>query len=258
MRRILIAGNWKMYKTVEESVSFVKALQVGLTKPLGIEVVVCPPFTSLASVGGALSGTSIGLGAQDLHWEEEGAFTGEVSAAMLKAVGCRYVIIGHSERRAYFSETNAVIHQKIRSALHHGLFPIVCVGERLPEREKGLTLEVVANHMSVFQGIEKEAAKNAMIAYEPVWAIGTGKTATPREAQEVHAYLRKLFLERFGESLAASVRILYGGSVRPENIESLLEEPDIDGALVGGASLDVKSFVRIIQGGLLRMKVRIS
>ena len=258
MRKILIAGNWKMYKTAEESVSFVKALQRELTKPLGIEVVVCPPFTSLAPVGTLLSGSSIGLGAQDLHWEEEGAFTGEVSAKMLLAVGCRYVIIGHSERRAYFSETNAVIHQKIQAALRGGLFPIVCVGERLPEREKGLTFEVVANHMSVFQGIEKEAAKNSVIAYEPVWAIGTGKTATPQQAEEVHVHIRKLFGQLFGQPHAESVRILYGGSVKPENIESLLEEPDIDGALVGGAALQVDSFMRIIQGGLSRMKVRIS
>jgi len=257
-RKIVIAGNWKMYKTTEESVHFAKTLKSELSKPLGVEVVVCPPFTSLVSVATVLAGSDIRLGAQNLHWEEEGAFTGEVSPKMLKAAGCQYVIIGHSERRAYFSETNAVIHQKLRSALRHGLFPIVCVGERLEEREKGLTFEVVANHMSVFQGIEKEEAKRAIIAYEPVWAIGTGKTATPLQAQEVHATLRKLFRESFGESHAASVRILYGGSVKPENIESLLEEPDIDGALVGGASLDANSFMKIIEGGLSRMKVRVS
>ena len=256
MRKILIAGNWKMYKTADESVRFVKALRGEVTEPAGIDIVVCPPFTSLAPVGSALSGTSIGLGAQDLHWEEEGAFTGEVSAKMLLAVGCRYVIIGHSERRAYFSETNAVIHQKIRSALRSGLCPIVCVGERLEEREKGRTFEVVANHMSVFKGVEKETAKNVLIAYEPVWAIGTGKTATPEQAQEVHAYIRKLFSDFFGD-LSESVRILYGGSVKPENTASLLDQPDIDGALVGGASLEVNSFVKIVQAGLSRMKVRI-
>ena len=247
-----------MYKTAEESVNFVKTLKAELPKSLGIDLVVCPPFTSLFSVSEALAGSPVGLGAQDLHWEEEGAFTGEISPKMLKRVGCQYVIIGHSERRAYFSETNAVIHQKVRAALRGSLFPIVCVGERLEEREKGLTFEVVSNHMSIFRGIEKEDAKKAIIAYEPVWAIGTGKTATPREAQEVHAAIRKLLREFYGEGIADTIRILYGGSVKPENIESLLEEPDIDGALVGGASLEVKSFLKIVEGGLSRMKVRVS
>lgn len=257
MRRVLIAGNWKMHKTPRESVDFVKTLLSGLPKPLGIDVALCPPFTSLLSVAEALSGSPVALGAQDLHWEEEGAFTGEVSPKMLKAIGCRYVIIGHSERRIYFSETNAVIHQKLRGAIRHGLSPILCVGERLEEREKNRTFEVVANHLSVFHEIAEREAKNIAIAYEPVWAIGTGKTATPSQAQEVHAWVRHRLRETYGEDFSESLRILYGGSVKPENIEELVREPDIDGALVGGASLDVKSFLRIVEGGLLKMKVRV-
>ena len=255
MRRILIAGNWKMYKTVEESVAFAKRLRQELPKTDGIEVAICPPFTALASVAEVLRASEIGLGAQDVHFEEEGAFTGEVSPKMLKNTGCRYVLIGHSERRAYFSETNALIHQKLRAALRGGLTPVLCVGERLEEREKGKTTEVVENHMSVLKGIEKEEAKKVVIAYEPVWAIGTGKTATPAQAQEVHLYIRKLLQALYGGEMANATRILYGGSVKPENSEALVREPDIDGALVGGASLDVASFIKIIQGAQPKIKV---
>ena len=258
MRKILIAGNWKMYKTVEEAVRFVKTLKESLPKPLAIDVVVCPPFTSLAPVGQILSGSAIALGAQDLHWEEEGAFTGEVSPKMLKETGCQYVIVGHSERRAYFSETNAVLHQKLQGAIRHGLFPILCIGERLEEREKGRTLEVITNHLSVLEGIEKGSLKKIILAYEPVWAIGTGRNATPAQAEEVHRFIRERLQERYGEELSESVRILYGGSVKLDNIESLLEEPDVDGVLVGGASLEMNSFLKIIEGGLSRMKVRVS
>jgi len=254
MRRVLIAGNWKMYKTVEESVAFAKRLRQELPKTDGVDVAICPPFTALASVAEVLRGSEIGVGAQDVHFEEEGAFTGEVSPRMLKDAGCRYVIIGHSERRAYFSETNALIHQKLRTALRGGLIPILCVGERLEEREKGKTFEVVENHMSVFKGIEKEEAKKGVVAYEPVWAIGTGKTATPEQAQEVHLYIRKLLQTLYGGEMANAARILYGGSVKPENSEALVKEPDIDGALVGGASLDVSSFIKIIQGVQTKIK----
>ncbi len=259
MRKILIAGNWKMHKTPEEALSFAASLKSAFPqKPLPIDLVVCPPFPALTSVAEALSGSAIAVGAQNLHWETEGAFTGEVSPAMLKAAGCQYVIVGHSERRAYFSETNAVIRQKLKSALQHGLFPIVCVGERLEEREKNRTLEVIEAHLSVFQGIEKERAKQVIVAYEPVWAIGTGRNATPEQAEEVHAVIRKHFQEMFDRDLAEDLRILYGGSVRPDNIDALLARPDIDGALVGGASLQLGSFQKIVQGGLSRMKVRVS
>jgi len=255
MRKILIAGNWKMYKTVEESVAFAKRLKTELPRLDGVDVAVCPPFTSLAPVSEILSGSPIQLGAQDLHWEVEGAFTGEVSAKMLKSVGCALVIIGHSERRAYFSETNAVIAQKLRGALDAGLIPIVCLGERLEEREKGATFEVVSSHLSILKDLGKEEAKQVVIAYEPVWAIGTGKTATPAQAEEVHAFIRKRLREFFGAELSESTRILYGGSVKPDNSEALVKEPDIDGALVGGASLDVASFVNIVKGASLKVKV---
>ena len=257
-RKILIAGNWKMYKTAEESVRFVKSLLAQLSMPLLIDVVVCPPFPSLAPVSEILKGSPIGLGAQDLHWENEGAFTGEVSPKMLKAAGCHYVIIGHSERRAYFSETHAVIQQKLRAALREKLLPIVCIGERLKEREKGATFDVVSDHLSILKALDKEEAERVIIAYEPVWAIGTGKTATPEQAQEVHAFIRKRFQEFHGEPLAKSLRVLYGGSVKPENIEALLDESDIDGALVGGASLEPASFLKIVAGGLSKMNVRVS
>ncbi|MBI4436626.1 MAG: triose-phosphate isomerase [Candidatus Omnitrophica bacterium] len=254
MRKILIAGNWKMYKTVEESVAFAKRLRQELPETEGITVAICPPFTSLSSVSEILRGSQIALGAQDVHFEEEGAFTGEVSPKMLVAAGCRYVIIGHSERRAYFSETNALIHQKLRASLRSGLTPILCVGERLEEREKGKTFEVVENHMSVLKGIEKEEVKKVVMAYEPVWAIGTGKTATPAQAQEVHVVLRKLLQTFYDAEVSQSTRILYGGSVKPENSEALVREADIDGALVGGASLEVPSFIKIIQGAQSKIK----
>ncbi|MFH1857971.1 MAG: triose-phosphate isomerase [Candidatus Omnitrophota bacterium] len=256
-RKILIAGNWKMYKTAEDSVRFVKALQSNLKGTL-CDVVVCPPFTSLVPVRAALAGGVIGLGAQNLHWQDEGAFTGEVSPKMLKAAGCAYVIIGHSERRSYFSETNAVIRQKLDAALRHGLFPILCIGERLEERERNRTFDVLSDHLSVFQGLDRKQAESVVIAYEPVWAIGTGRNATPAQAEEVHLFIRKRFKEFYGEDFSKVIRILYGGSVKPDNIASLLLEPDIDGALVGGASLDEESFLKIVAAALERMKVRLS
>jgi len=258
MRKILIAGNWKMFKTVQESVTFAKALREALAKPVEIDVAVCPPFPSLFPVSEVLSGSVMGVGAQDLHWEEEGAFTGEVSPGMLKAAGCQYTLVGHSERRAYFSETNAVLRQKLKAALRGELIPILCVGERLEEREKNKTFQVIENHLSVFEGLDPKDAAKVVIAYEPVWAIGTGKTATPQQAQEVHAYIRRWVEKSYDATLASNIRILYGGSVKPDNIEALLGESDIDGALVGGASLEVKSFLKIVEGGLSRMKVRVS
>ena len=244
MRKPIIAGNWKMYKTPSEAADFVKNL-----KPLVADVhdktmVLCAPFTALQMLGEVARDSNIAVGGQNLYWEDEGAFTGEVSAPMLKAVGCTYVIIGHSERRQYFGETDETVNKKLFAALKHNLIAIVCVGETLPQREKGETLKVVERQV-------KEGTKelgtgnwgNVVIAYEPVWAIGTGKTATPEQAQEVHAFIRKLL----PKEIAEEVRILYGGSVKPENIKELMAQPDIDGGLVGGASLKVDSFVKLIK-----------
>jgi len=211
-------------------------------------VVICPPFTVLSEVKKVIEDSSIKLGAQDLFWEKEGAFTGEISAPMLKDVGCSFVIIGHSERRKYFFETNETVNRKIKSALSFGLTPIVCVGETLEEREKGETFQVVEDHIrGAFKDILQEEAFKVVVAYEPVWAIGTGRNATPNQAQEVHKYIRGLLEEIYSKSLAQNILILYGGSVNPQNIEGLILEEDIDGALVGGASLKVETFSQIVE-----------
>lgn len=248
LRKTLIAANWKMHKTVGESVSFVKELQEKLPEILqDREVMIAPPFTALEAVRTVIKRSDVSLGAQNCHWEDKGAFTGEISPAMLADVGCRYVIVGHSERRHIFGETDEVINKKISAVLRHKLVPVFCLGETLDEREAGRTFDVVKAQLDKgLRDIGKKEAGLVVIAYEPVWAIGTGRTAKPEQAQEVHAFIRKLLAELYDKELATSVRVLYGGSVKPDNVDVLMAEPDIDGLLVGGASLEVDSFRRIV------------
>lgn len=248
-RRPVIAGNWKMNKTISEAIELVNGLKRDLCNESGVEIVVCPPYTALSEIGELLQESNIGLGAQDLFWETAGAYTGAVSAAMLKDTGCRYVIIGHSERRQFFGETNETIAKKVRRALDERLIPIVCVGERMQEREADKTFEVVRDHIvNGLSSVKREELHRVVVAYEPVWAIGTGKNATPEQAQEIHAFIRMLLSERFDKTTAEKVRIQYGGSVKPDNILDLMSRQDVDGVLVGGASLTVDSFSRIVRG----------
>ena len=248
MRKPIIAGNWKMNKTIEESVQLANGIKRSLFDCDDIEVVLCPPFTSLSDVKDVLLDTRISLGAQNIYWESKGAFTGEVSPVMLKALGCAYVIIGHSERRAYFGETNETVNKKVKAALSEGLSPIVCVGERLEEREDGKTFDVVSQHVEYgLADIAEDEILRVVVAYEPVWAIGTGRNATPEQAEEVHKLIRELLGRKYGRELSEKIRIQYGGSVKPENIEALISERDIDGALVGGASLKEDSFVDMVK-----------
>ena len=252
-RQPIIAGNWKMYRTAAEALALVNALTkelVGISES-DVEVVVCPPFTALYAVATMLQGSIIKLGAQNVHWEKEGAFTGEVSATMLKESGVRYAIVGHSERRQHFGETNEGVNKRAKAALANGIRPIICVGETLAQREAGHTEVVVRDHIAgALAGFTKDGMLESVIAYEPVWAIGTGKTATPGQAQEVHAFIRELLAAMFDSSVADKVRIQYGGSVKPANAKELLGQPDIDGALVGGASLDPKGFADIVKAAL--------
>jgi triosephosphate isomerase len=248
MRKIIIAGNWKMYKNVPEAVDLVRGLKakVVLIKKTGI--IVCPPATNLTSVFEAIQDTNITMGAQNIHWEEEGAYTGENSARMIKSTGATYVIIGHSERRQYFAETDETVNKKLHTVLKNGLKAIVCVGETLEERESGITKDVVKTQVSgALQGVQPNRMQDIIIAYEPVWAIGTGKTATPDQAQDVHAYIRSLVKDLYDENIAENLTIQYGGSVKPENAGELLSQADIDGALVGGACLKADSFSSIIE-----------
>ncbi|MBP1932618.1 triose-phosphate isomerase [Ammoniphilus resinae] len=246
MRIPIIAGNWKMFKTVAEAKDFATALPA-IEK--GVEAVVCVPFTALSSVGEILSRKNVSLGAQNVHWEEEGAFTGEISPLMLKELGVKYAIIGHSERRAYFNETNETVNLRIKAALKHGIHPIVCVGEDLQQRETGQTKAVVKEQMeAAMQGISQEDLFKFVIAYEPIWAIGTGKTSSAEDANEVIGYIRQLIADQFDQNTAIQVRIQYGGSVKPENIAGFMDQPDIDGALVGGASLKPDSFAALLKG----------
>ena len=249
MRKPIIAGNWKMNKTAGEAVKLVDGLKNELRDVKNIDIVVCPPFTALEEVGKVICGTNVYLGAQNVHWEDSGAWTGEISASMLKELDCRYAIIGHSERRAYFDETNEGVNKRTKAALKYNLIPIVCVGEKLQEREEGRTFEVIKDHVeNGLKGISAEEIRKIVIAYEPVWAIGTGKTATPEQAQEAHSFIRGLLENLYNKDTAALVRIQYGGSVKPDNIADLMAKPDIDGALVGGASLKLDSFVKIVKG----------
>ena len=250
MRKPIIAGNWKMNKTVGEARELVAALRDKVADVTDVEIVVGPTFTALSAVAEVIRGSNIKLAAQDIYWETEGAFTGEISPLMLKDVGCQYVIIGHSERRAYFSETNETVNKKVKAAHAHSLKPIVCVGERLEERESGVTKDVVKDHVvNGLADLTEEQMLNTVIAYEPVWAIGTGKTATPEQAQEVHRFIRELLADIYSSATAEAVRIQYGGSVKPNNVAQLMAQPDIDGGLIGGASLDADSFTQIVKFG---------
>jgi triosephosphate isomerase len=248
MRKKLIAANWKMYKTPHEAKAFVHALLPHIHEHTRDEIVLCPPFIDIPAVVEAAHDSKIDVGGQDLHWEKEGAYTGAISAGMLRAAGCSHVIIGHSERRQYFGETDDTVNRKLRAALAAGLKPIVCVGEVLQEREAGITDDVLRRQCSIaFREISSGEAIPMVIAYEPVWAIGTGKTATPELAAEAHRTIRAEVAQAFGEGIATQTRILYGGSVKPDNSKSLMAQAEIDGALVGGASLDPKSFAAILK-----------
>jgi len=243
-----MAGNWKMNMLVAEAESLVKDLLSGLDGSEDVDVVVAPPFTSLVPVGKLIRGSRIALAAQNLHWETSGAYTGEGSAKMLLDVGCKHVIIGHSERRQYFGETDETVNRRLEAALAEGLEPILCVGEVLEERKAGRTGEVVDRQArQALQGISRSELERLVVAYEPVWAIGTGETATPDQAQEVHAQIRGLIRDLYDEALAQGLRIQYGGSVKPDNVRALMDQPDVDGALVGGASLKAESFLGIVK-----------
>jgi triosephosphate isomerase len=246
-RKKLIAGNWKMNKTSADAVALAQEITAVIGKQTEVDVVMCPPFTALEAVSKVLDGSNVKLGAQNMHHEPSGAFTGETSAAMLRAFFATHVILGHSERRTYFSETDEVINKKVLAALKNQLRPILCVGETLAEREAGSTLKVVQTQTErCLEGVSKEMATSVVIAYEPVWAIGTGKVATTEQAQEVHAFIRGLLTKLFGEPTAQKIRILYGGSMKPANAPDLLGQKDIDGGLIGGASLEARSFVDLV------------
>ncbi|MEJ8548058.1 triose-phosphate isomerase [Brevibacillus borstelensis] len=248
MRTPIVAGNWKMFKTIAEAKQFADAVK-RQDAVAGVEQVICAPFTVLAALAEALKGTDVALGAQNMHFEEQGAFTGEISPLMLKEIGVRYVIIGHSERRQYFNETDESVNKKTLAALKHGLRPIVCVGESLEEREAGKTADVVRKQTeAALTDVSTGQLADVVIAYEPIWAIGTGKSSTAADANETIAIIRSVIAERFGQQEADKVRIQYGGSVKPENIGGYMAEKDIDGALVGGASLAPESFFELVKG----------
>jgi triosephosphate isomerase (TIM) len=249
MRTKIIAGNWKMNKDLNESVELINGLKSKLAAlPKNVKAIVCPPFTSLELAKKLLEGSPVELGAQNMHHEDEGAFTGEVSSKMLKSAGCKYVILGHSERRQYFGETDVSINTKAKKALASGLIPIICVGETLQEREKNITNQVVTTQVKgCLKDIAAADIEKSIIAYEPVWAIGTGKVATPQQAQDVHKLIRGLVSQLYGAATADKIVIQYGGSVKPDNAKELMHQPDIDGALVGGACLKADSFAAIVQ-----------
>lgn len=246
-RTPIIAGNWKMFKTVSEAISFVNEVKGSTVE--GVESIICSPFTNLPALVEATKGTDVHVGAQNLHFEDNGAFTGEISGVMLKDLGVEYVIIGHSERRAYFAESDEIVNKKVVAAFKHGLKPILCVGEKLEEREAGQTKEVCkVQTEAAFAGLSAEQAAQVVIAYEPIWAIGTGKSSTAEDAQDVIGYIRTLVSGLYGSAVADVVRIQYGGSVKPNNIAEYMAQPDIDGALVGGASLESASYIQLVQG----------
>jgi triosephosphate isomerase len=247
MRIPVIAGNWKMHKTVAEASALVRAIKDGMGAGIDRQVVLAPPFTALATVAAEINKSQLILAAQNVHWESKGAFTGEISVPMLEEIGCGMVILGHSERRQYFGETDVTVNRRIHAVLNSKLQPIVCIGETLAERESGMHHNIVAQQLA--GGLDRLTHKDLLriiLAYEPVWAIGTGRTASPETAQEIHGYIRGWLSEKFGKE-AQEVRILYGGSVKPDNIDVLMQQPDIDGALVGGACLEAESFLRIIR-----------
>ncbi|MDR0724047.1 MAG: triose-phosphate isomerase [Endomicrobium sp.] len=246
MRKPLMAGNWKLNKTISESLSFVNALKTAVSDIKDVDILICPTFVSINAVYNEVKNSNINVGAQDLFWEEKGAFTGEISTSLLKDAGCAYVLIGHSERRQYFGETNETVNKKIKAALSNEIVPIVCVGETLKEREENITFQVIEKQIKeALSGLGQEEVAKLVIAYEPVWAIGTGKTATPEQSQEVHSFIRKECSQIY-KDVADTIRILYGGSVKPDNVAELMKQPDIDGGLVGGASLEVESFIKLI------------
>ena len=248
MRTPLIAGNWKMFKTVREAVPFVADLRARLADVERVDIVVAPSFPAIAMVAQAVDGSRIGVAAQNIHWEREGAFTGEVSAAMIREAGARWVIIGHSERRALFGETDETVNRKVRAAIGATLTPIVCIGETLQEREAERTLAVLDRQIKAgLDGVTGAELAALVMAYEPVWAIGTGRTATPAQAQQAHEHIRARLTQWFGQDAASRCRILYGGSVKADNVAALAAQPDVDGALVGGASLDADGFTKIVQ-----------
>lgn len=248
IRKYLIAGNWKMNKTGSEGSDLINEINLALGKQTDVGVAVCPPFTALESCAKALEDSNVQLGAQNMHPKSEGAYTGEVSPVMLRSLFCTFVILGHSERREYFKESDAFINEKVLAALESSLKPILCVGETLDQREANETFSVVKEQLvGGLKGVTAEAADNLVIAYEPVWAIGTGKTATPEMAQEVHKMIRDELGNLLGQAAAAKIRILYGGSMKPENASALMDQPDIDGGLIGGAALKAKSFVELVE-----------
>jgi triosephosphate isomerase len=248
MRKPLIAGNWKMNKTIPEGLELVNDLKKAVAGITDREILICPTFTALYPIAQSLKGSNIKIGAQNVYWETKGAFTGEISPIMLKDTGCSHVIIGHSERRQYFGETDETVNKRIKAAFAADIVPIACVGETLAERESNKTFKVIEEQVRKgIAGLTPVQAKTLVIAYEPVWAIGTGKTATPLQAQEVHAFIRKLYMELYGKEAADAVRILYGGSVKPDNVSELMKQADIDGGLVGGASLEADSFVKLVK-----------
>jgi triosephosphate isomerase len=251
MRQPLIAGNWKMFKTVHEAVVHVKELRSVVKAVTGVEIVVAPPFTALHAVAEAVRNSNIAVAGQTCHWEKDGAFTGEVSAAMVREAGAEYVIVGHSERRAMFGETDDTVNRRTRAALGAGLIPIVCVGETLEQRDAGQTLALVDQQLQRgLDGVTADQVAAMVVAYEPVWAIGTGRNATPEQAGEVHSHIRMRLRSWWGASAAEQCHVIYGGSVKPANIGVLRAAPDVDGALVGGASLDVAGFAQIVTGAL--------
>jgi triosephosphate isomerase len=251
MRTPVMAGNWKMYKTARQAADTIRSLAAAVADAQGVEVVICAPFTALSAAADAAKGSRVAIGAQDCYWEKEGAFTGEVSVPMIADLGCSHCIVGHSERRQFFGETDATVDRKVEAVLAHGLTCIACVGETLAEREAGRALAVLERQ--VRDGLTRHlGSPRLVIAYEPVWAIGTGKTATPAQAQEAHAFIRQVVATAGSSAAAQTVRILYGGSVKPDNIAALMAQADVDGGLVGGASLDAGSFAKIVAGASVR------
>ena len=250
-RKPIVAGNWKMNKTSGESEALARGVVEALGSVDGVDVVVCPTFTSLERVASVVKGTPVGLGAQNVYWESEGAFTGEISTAMLLTCGCTHVILGHSERRQYFGETDATVNRRVKAALEAALSPIVCVGETLEERESDVTDDVIKTQVTgSLEGLSPEDVAKLVLAYEPVWAIGTGLTASPEQAEAVHALIRKVLADSFGKDVSEAVRIQYGGSVKPDNAAVLFSQPNIDGGLIGGAALDAESFAAVVKGAV--------
>lgn len=248
MRKKFIAGNWKMNTTLEEAVSLAKGIVESMGKTSDVDIAICPPYISLHAVSGIVKDSNIKLGAQDVHWESKGAFTGKVSCSMLKSVGVTYVILGHSEQRTYFNETNETVNKKTKAVLASGLLPIICVGETLDERKSGRMDSVIESQTKgAFEGISAEDALKCTVAYEPVWAIGTGETATPQQANEAHIFIRKILSKLYNDETAGAIRIQYGGSMKPDNAKSLLAQSDVDGGLIGGASLKTNDFAGIVK-----------